>query len=119
MDPYITEVFTYTLAIEHYTLGVPPLTHTTGLLFLGGQLGIHFLFGFQDMPLGDGSSWIGQHIRPVAKLRARAVEANKDLANSVVLTDLVIVQNGYHDLNFLLGGRHRELSLKEFFTHTI
>lgn len=53
------------------------------------------------MPLGDGSPGVGQHVGPVAQLRPRAVEAHKDLADGIVLADLVIVQNSYNNLHFL------------------
>ena len=65
------------------------------------------------MPLGDGSPGIGQHIRPVAELRARAVEAHKDLADGIVLADLVIVQNSYNNLHFL--EREREGGVENTF----
>lgn len=57
------------------------------------------------MPLGDGSPGVGQHVGPVAQLRPRAVEAHKDLADGIVLADLVIVQNSYNNLHFLWSGR--------------
>lgn len=57
------------------------------------------------MPLGDGSPGVGQHVGPVAQLRSRAVEAHKDLADGIVLADLVIVQNSYNNLHFLWSGR--------------
>lgn len=70
-------------------------------LFLGGELSVHFLLGLQHVPLGDGSPGVGQHVGPVAQLRPRAVEAHKDLADGIVLADLVIVQNSYNNLHFL------------------
>lgn len=70
-------------------------------LFFCGELSIHLLLHLQHVPLGDGSPGVGQHIRPVAQLRPRAVEAHKDLADGIVLADLVIVQNSYNNLNFL------------------
>ena len=59
------------------------------------------------MPLGDGAPRVGQHVGPMAELRARAVEAHEDLADGIVFADLVIVQNGDHDLHFLPWGGGR------------
>lgn len=70
-------------------------------LFLGGQLGIHFLLRLEHMPLGDGSPRVGQHIRPMAKLGAWAVQPYENFTDGIVFADLVIVQNSYNDLNFL------------------
>lgn len=70
-------------------------------LFFGGQLGVHFFLRFEHVPLGDGSPGVGQHIRPMAKLGARAVQPYENFTDSIVFADLVIVQNGYNDLNFL------------------
>lgn len=60
------------------------------------------------MPLGDGSPGVGQHVGPVAQLRPCAVEAHKDLADGIVLADLVIVQNSYNNLHFLQRGKERK-----------
>ena len=40
----------------------------------------------------------------MAQLCPRAVEAHKDLADGIVLADLVIVQNSYNNLHFLWRG---------------
>lgn len=70
-------------------------------LFLGGELSVHLFLRLQHVPLGDGSPGVGQHVGPVTQLRPRAVEAHKDLADGIVLADLVIVQNSYNNLHFL------------------
>lgn len=70
-------------------------------LFFDGQLGVHFFLRLEHMPLGNGSPWVGQHIGPVAKLGACAVQPYENFTDSIVFADLVIVQNGYNDLNFL------------------
>ncbi|TNN61281.1 hypothetical protein EYF80_028484 [Liparis tanakae] len=73
----------------------------------------------KHVPLGDGSSGVGQHVGPVAELRPRAVEAHKHLADSIVLANLVIVQNGYNNLHFLwkrgeqAGSRKRVFGLED------
>lgn len=70
-------------------------------LFFDGQLGVHFFLWLEHVPLGDRSPWVGQHIRPMAKLSACAVQPYENFTDSIVFADLVIVQNSYNNLNFL------------------
>lgn len=97
---HILPRYLHILAKEYYKAGAKG-----PCLFLDGQLSVHLLLGLQDVPLSDGSPGVGQHVGPVAQLRPRAVEAHKDLADGIVLADLVIVQNSYNNLHFLQKGK--------------
>lgn len=77
-------------------------------LLLDGQHGIDLLLHLESVPLGDGSPRVGQHVWPVSQLGAGAVVAHKDLADGIVLANLVIVQNSYHHLHFLKEDTHKK-----------
>lgn len=100
MDGPIYHWGIYTYWLKSTTRQVP----NGPCLFLGGELSVHLLLRLQHVPLSDGSPGVGQHVGPVAQLRPRAVEAHKDLADGIVLADLVIVQNSYNNLHFLWKG---------------
>lgn len=65
------------------------------------QRGVYVLFLFQGVPLSDRAAWVGQHVGPVLQLCARGLAANKDLSDGVILTNLVVVEDGDHHKDFL------------------
>lgn len=70
-----------------------------GGLLLGIQRcegGIHLLLGLQRMPLGDGATGVGQHVGPVFQPGPCALASHQDLADGVVLANLVIIQHRDH-----------------------
>lgn len=78
--------------------GDDSLEYEASFLF---ELCVHVVFRFEHVPLSDGSPRIGQHVLPVPLLCPTAVHSHQDLPNGVVLTNLIIVQHGHYDLNFL------------------
>lgn len=82
----------------HYQAGDDSLQSEASFLF---QLCVHVFIRFERVPLSDGSPRTGQHVLPVPLLCPTAVHSHQDLPNGVVLTDLIVVQHGHDDLNFL------------------
>lgn len=55
----------------------------------------------ERVPLCDRPTRGGQHVRPVAKLRARRVVAEHRLADGLRGTDAIVVNNSHDQLHFL------------------
>lgn len=75
-----------------------------GVLLLGSQGcegGIHLLLWLQWMPLGDGTTGVGQHVGPVFQPGPCGLASHPDLPNGIVLANLVIIQHCDHSLDFL------------------
>lgn len=88
-----------------------------GAMWSGGSLllgiqgcegGIHLLLWLQWMPLGDGTTGVGQHVGPVFQPGPRGLASHPDLSNGIVLANLVIIQHCDHSLDFLgeTGEKH-------------
>lgn len=67
------------------------LTSGYSLILLLSIVGV-----LEGVPLRDGAPGAGQHVGPVAQLRARRVVAQHHLADGLRGTDTVVVHNRYH-----------------------
>jgi len=55
----------------------------------------------KHVPLGDGTSRVGQHIAPVTQLRPRRVTAQDDATDRVGRADTIVVHYSDDQLDFL------------------
>lgn len=62
----------------------------------GCEGGIHLLLWLQRMPLGNGATGVGQHVRPVFQPGPSRLASHQDLPNGVVLANLVVIQHCDH-----------------------
>ncbi|KAG7221579.1 hypothetical protein INR49_017110 [Caranx melampygus] len=79
------------------------LKDENGALIRGCEGGIHLLLWLQWMPLGDGTTGVGQHVGPVFQPGPCGLASHPDLPNGIVLANLVIIQHCDHSLDFLGG----------------
>lgn len=68
---------------------------------------IHHLWGLQDVPLGEGPAWVGQHVGPVPQLVARGSAAQEEFANGLILDHFVMIPNGDDHIHILGGTQER------------
>lgn len=61
------------------------------LVFLVAIIGL-----LQRVPLGDGTSRRGQHIRPMTKFSSRSIAAEDDLTDGIGCTNTIVVYNSYY-----------------------
>lgn len=87
----------------------PPLSGVQGQLEMGfeSQGFVHHLWGLQDVPLGEGPAWVGQHVRPVPQLVACGSAAQEEFANGLILGHFVMIPDG-DDHVYILGGYKKE-----------
>lgn len=71
------------------------------------QLTVDVLFGLQWMPLGDGATGVGQHVRPMLQTQAGCFATHKDLPDGIILSDLVVVKHSDGHQDFLQDQQER------------
>lgn len=69
---------------------------------------VHHLGGLQDVPLGQGPAWVGQHVGPVPQLVACGSAAQKELADGLILGHFVMIPDGDDHVHILGGGNTRK-----------
>lgn len=87
----------------------PPLSGVQGQLEVGLQCQgfVDHLGGLQDVPLGEGPAWVGQHVRPVPQLIARGSAAQEEFANRLILGHFVMIPDGDDHVHILEGTQER------------
>lgn len=87
----------------------PPLSGVQGQLEVGlqSQGFVHPVRGLQDVPLGEGPAWVGQHVRPVPQLVACGSAAQKEFANGLILGHFVMIPHRDDHIHILEGTQER------------
>lgn len=77
------------------------------LCIQGRQLTINILLWLQWMPLGNGAARISQHVGPMLQTEAGCLTAHEDLSDSVIFTDLVVIEHCDRHQDFLRRQQER------------
>lgn len=68
---------------------------------------VHHIGGLQAVPLGEGTPWVGQHVRPVLQLVTSGPTAQEEFADGLILGHFVIVPDGDDHIHILVGTQEK------------